>query len=134
MIVVEKFTMQHAEVLCPVAMESEYWKDDDWRKWSQVAIDAGPAYVGMKNDKPIAACGVITKEGKAWLWGMFSETIKECKKDILRSVRIMLPLMAEEHHIKEMWTLSSKAFVPAHRLLKHLGFEQVRDNTHVLRF
>ena len=134
MIVAEKFTMQHAEVICPLAMEYEYWEDDNWRKWAKIAIEAGPAYVGLREGEPIMAGGVITKDDKAWIWALFTEKIKECKKEALRTMKIILQVMAEEHHIKEMWTLSSKAFVPAHRLLKHLGFEQVRDNTHVLRF
>lgn len=101
--------------------------DDILRAGAELNLKCGPAFTYFKDGKIIGAAGIrIVRKGVGHLWAMFSQEIRNCKKDFFRSTITMLDIVIKEFGIKKLRTESRIGFPTSQRFLEHLMFDRQR--------
>jgi len=132
---IRQFEAEDADLLCPVAVSSEFHNNPAlWKKWAQACIKFGPAYTALHDGKVIAAAGIRILKDKdgddvGWVWTVFHPGIKKCKKSAFRSMITLLWILVEKFELKRLVTDSRKGFEASQRLLEHLGFTRLKTET-----
>jgi len=129
---IRMFESSDADVLCPTAVdETLHNETDKWKQWAIVNAQAGPAYTAVNEaGELIGAAGIrLVRTGVGNVWAVFSPKVRDYKKDVLRWLKTMLPIIMEEFDLKKLRTDSRKGFAASQRFLKHIGFRCLRKET-----
>lgn len=131
MLEIEQFKPEHAELLCPTAIDDVLRSPDvDWRRQAEINAEGGPAYTGFYKDEIIGACGIrLLEDGGGWVWAIVSPSVKHCKKAAMRSILLMMRILIKKFELKYLITNSRKGFAASQRFLEHFGFERMKEET-----
>ena len=130
-----EFKANDADLLCPTAVDSSLFdSEEQWRESAKVNAAAGPAYTALYKGRPIASAGIRLVENKdgdiiGWPWVVFSPTVEKCKRSVFETTLVMLKVLIDEYGLKRLVTDSRKGFEKSQRLLEHLGFKRVEEET-----
>jgi hypothetical protein len=121
-----EFKAEHAEILCPKAVDSAM-HDCDWRKWAEINESGGLGYTGIYKDKMIFAAGVRhVRDGVGDMWAVITSDCRQCLKDVIWAQRTMLAIVASEMGIWRLRSDSRIGFPESQRLLRAMGFMNMR--------
>jgi len=126
MIELIEFKAEHAEYLCPRAVDPAI-KEIDWRKWAQINESGGLGYTGVYEGKMVFAAGVRhVRTGVGDMWAVITSDCRQCLKDVIWTQRTMLAIVASEMGYSRLRSDSRIGFPESQRLLKAIGFEKMR--------
>lgn len=133
---IRPFEEKDAAILCPTAIDNILHNNEPhWKKWAKKNKKAGPAYTALYNGKPILAGGIRLLENNiGWVWLVLSPSIRQCKLTALRSIKTMMSILIDEFEFVSLVTESRKGFDASQRLLEHLGFKRMKEETAIFYF
>ena len=103
--------------------------ETDLLKYAEINKNAGPAFTGLLNDKPICAAGIHLRRGKSGhLWSVLSKSASNHKKTVFKSLKLMLGIVIKQNGLRKIITESRKGFPQSQRLIEHLGFIRQRHS------
>lgn len=120
------FEAEHANHLCPDAIDTDA---HDMEKWGKVNETSDAAYTGMlENGEIVCAFGIRVKNGVADVWSVFNQRVKSNKKATFRTLVSMLSILIKTFNLEKLRSESRIGFTESQRLLEHLGFKRQRRN------
>lgn len=128
MIELVEFKAEHAELLCPNAVDEtlRHTPPEIWRQMAAYNEVSGMGFTGFYNGKPVGAAGVRhVREGVGNMWAVIAQDAL-CAKSIFRAVRDMLAIIADVRGYRRLRSESRIGFAESQRLLEHLGFVRRR--------
>ena len=126
MIELIEFKAEHAEILCPLAVDGAT-KDGDWREWGLMYETGGLGYTGIYNGEMVFAAGIRRVRGDiGHMWAVITPRIHQCLKSVIRTQRVMLDIVASEMNLRRLRAESKIGFKQSQRLLEAMGFERKR--------
>ncbi len=133
MISIIKFKAEHAEILCPDAVDEAVRNADPaiWQAWAKYNEIAGPAYTGFKDGRMLGSAGIRlgrNKTGHVWLVLRRNILTKSVMADVIRSIRKILKITIDEFDLKALRSESRIGFEQSQRFLEHFGFVRQRRN------
>lgn len=133
---IRPFEEKDAELLCPTAVDDNlHGNEQHWKKWAKLNKEAGPAYTALYEGRPIIAGGIrLLENNMGWVWTVFSPLAKQHKLTAFRSVKTMISILMDEFKFTSLVTESRKGFDASQRLLEHLGFKRMEEETAVFYF
>jgi hypothetical protein len=124
MLTFEPFKAEHADDICPYAVDDEV---ADWTEAAKINEKYGVGYTGYLDGTPVCAFGAIcNKNGAGDVWFVMSRKVGMYKKTVLRSIKMMLDTHMEDSDFTRLRTASKIGFKESQRLLEFLGFKKQR--------
>jgi hypothetical protein len=136
---IRKYRPEDSEYLCPRAIEMLLHNTDSWREWAKLNAVTGPAYTCEIDGKPVVSAGVrILKadngEMVGWPWFVMNEDARKYRFSLFRMTKHILLMLAREFNLSRLVTDSQKGFDASQRLLEHLGFRRLPNETKIQYF
>lgn len=126
MIELIEYKAEHAEILCPQAVD-ETVKNSEWRKWAEANEFGGVGFTGIYQGQMLFAAGIRrVRDGVGDMWAVITPQARQCLKDVIRSQRVMLGIVALEMNLKRLRADSRIGFKESQRLLEAMGFTKKR--------
>jgi RimJ/RimL family protein N-acetyltransferase len=129
MLELQEFVAEDAARICPYAVDERIRNDEEyWRKWAKTNAESGPGYTAFYEGRPIGAAGIrLLDDGAGCPWLVMTREATRHKKDVIRSLRIMLRILVKDYKLKKLVTDSRKGFAASQRFLEHLGFKRTSE-------
>jgi len=127
MLDIKPFKKEDAELICPNAIDNSLHNNEDyWREWAAINEVAGPGFTGYKNGELVGAAGInIAEDGIGRVWLVMKPEGVKYKLSIIKSLKLMLPILIKKFGIREIIADSRKGFIQSQRLLECLGFKKM---------
>jgi len=133
MLDIKPFKKEDAELICKDAVDDSLHNNEEyWQKWAAINEVAGPGFTGYYKGELVGAAGInITDDGVGRVWLVMKSTAAKYKFSIIKTLRLMLPILMKNFNVKSVIADSRKGFIQSQRLLEHLKFIKmdVEDDT-----
>lgn len=133
---------EDAAALAPSAADERLrGRPAEIRRWMKYNMDRGPSFTALYEGRIMAAWGVRwVRQGVGTAWAVFSTDMPygqsvptaeaiEYLQEAVWTAEHALAIVVSEFRFKRIRAHSRKGFAASQRLLRHLGFEQLKRET-----